>query len=257
MAELDFALTLADLADDISMARYRAQDLAIETKPDLTPVTEADRETELKLRQSIQSAYPMDGILGEEFGAINPEANRVWILDPIDGTKNYVRGVPVWATLISLVENNQPIVGVVSSPALGRRWWASKNSGAFTQDCDGTIRKLAVSKVSNLADASFSYSDEIGWENFGNGNAFSNLKETVWRTRAYGDFWSHLLVAEGAVDVAAEPSLNKWDMAANNIIVSEAGGKVTGFHGGDPFEELSALTTNGLLHDACLTKIKN
>lgn len=257
MSELDFALKLADLADELTLSRYRAQDLRIETKPDQTPVTEADHATELMLREQINNEYPDDGILGEEFGTTNPMANRIWILDPIDGTKNYLRGVPVWATLIAFVEDDDPIIGVVSCPALGRRWWASKNQGSFTRDWDGTIRKISVSNVGHLVDASFSYSDEIGWDRFGSGKAFENLKNSVWRNRAYGDFLSHLLVAEGAVDIAAEPDLKKWDMAANNIIVTEAGGIVTGFSGGNAFTELSALSTNGLLHQACLKIINN
>ena len=255
MSDLQFALELADLADQITLARYRAQDLKIETKPDFTPVTEADHATELKIREVISDRFPGDGILGEEFGAKNETAQRVWVIDPIDGTKNYVRSVPVWATLIALVENGQPIVGVVSSPAMGRRWWAQKNQGAFTKDVDGTTRKISVSAVKHLGDASFSYSDELGWDRFGNGLAMQRLKNSVWRSRAYGDFWSHLLVAEGAVDVAAEPDLKKWDMAANNIIVMEAGGRVTGFTGSDPLIELNALTTNGLIHEQCLQKI--
>lgn len=257
MSELNFALDLADQADEITLARYRAQDFKISTKPDSTPVTEADLATEKLLREKISAAYPEDGILGEEFGLENSNAKRVWVLDPIDGTKNYLRGVPVWATLIALVENDEPILGVVSSPALGRRWWASKNNGAFTRDIDGSSRKIGVSKVSRIQDASFSYSDEIGWDAFGSGKAFSNIKSAVWRTRAYGDFWSHLLVAEGSVDIAAEPSLNKWDMAANNIIVEEAGGKVTGFSGASAFGEGNALTTNGILHTDALALIKN
>lgn len=253
MSDLEFAKTLADVADKITLGRYLAQDLKIETKPDATPVTEADHATELKLRELIQSTLPADGILGEEFGQTDGSNNRVWILDPIDGTKNYLRGVPVWATLIALVEDDEPIVGMVSCPALGRRWWASKNNGAFTSDFDGTIRKISVSGVSKISDAFFSYSDRIGWEKFS--GAFQKLTDSVWRTRAYGDFLSHLLVAEGAVDIAAEPELKKWDMAANNIIVTEAGGLVTGLKGGRAFDESNALSTNGKLHQECLKLI--
>jgi histidinol-phosphatase len=257
MSDLKFALLLADEADQITLSRYRAQDLFVETKPDNTPVTEADRATENMLREKISAKFPDDGIIGEEFGSENAAASRLWVLDPIDGTKNYLRGVPVWGTLIALVVNDEPVVGVVSCPALGRRWWAEKGGGAFTRDVDGTTRAISVSGVANISDASFSYSDEIGWESYGSGNAFSNLKNSVWRTRAYGDFWSHLLVAEGAVDIAAEPVLNKWDMAANNAIVLEAGGTVTGFTGGSAFAEGNAVTTNGLLHNQVISLIKN
>ncbi len=253
MSDLEFALSLADVADQITLSRYLAQDLKIETKPDATPVTEADHATELKLRDLITTTFPDDGILGEEFGQLDGANSRVWVLDPIDGTKNYLRGVPVWATLIALVENDEPIVGVVSCPALGRRWWASKDNGSFTSNFDGSIRKISVSGVSQISDASFSYSDRVGWARFS--GAFERLTESVWRTRAYGDFLSHLLVAEGAVDIAAAPELKKWDMAANNIIVTEAGGLVTGFKGGRAFDELNALSTNGLLHRECLAII--
>lgn len=256
MSDLKFALELADEADRITLSRYRAQDLFVETKPDNTPVTEADKATENMLREKISAAFPHDGILGEEFGFENSSSSRVWVLDPIDGTKNYLRGVPVWATLISLVIDDEPVVGVVSSPALGRRWWAEAGGGAFTKDVDGTVRSISVSGVKNLADASFSYSDEVDWEIHGSGNGFENIKNAVWRTRAYGDFWSHLLVAEGAIDIAAEPELKKWDMAANNAIVKEAGGKVTGFAGGPAFDELCAVTTNGLLHDEVINLIQ-
>lgn len=256
MSDLKFALELADAADAITLSRYRAMDLFVETKPDNTPVTEADQATENMLREKISAAFPHDGILGEEFGLENEASNRVWILDPIDSTKNYLRGVPVWGTLIALAIDDEPIVGVVSCPALGRRWWAETGGGAFTKDVDGTVRPISVSGVSKISDASFSYSDEVGWDVHGTGNAFNNLKNAVWRTRAYGDFWSHLLVAEGAVDIAAEPELKKWDMAANNIIVKEAGGKVSGYKGGRAFDELCAVTTNGLLHDEVINLLQ-
>lgn len=256
MADLEFALQMADLADQITIAKYRAQDLKIETKPDSTPVTEADRAVEEMLRAKISATHPQDGIVGEEFGNSNEDQSRLWVLDPIDGTKNYLRGVPVWATLIALVIDDEPVVGVVSAPALGRRWWASKGSGAFTLDVDGTVRKIEVSKVSKISDSSFSYSDEIGWAQHGTGNAFDNLVAEVWRSRAYGDFWSHIMVAEGAVDIAAEPQLNKWDMAANNAIVIEAGGKVTSFTGGSAFTDGNAISTNGLLHDEVIRLVQ-
>ncbi len=254
MSDLDFALELADEADRITLARYRAQDLRIQTKPDNTPVTEADQATETMLREKINAKFPSDGILGEEFGLEKENSDRIWVLDPIDSTKNYLRGVPVWGTLIALLVNDDPIVGVVSCPALGRRWWAMRGEGAFTKDVDGTVRSISVSEVNKLTDASFSYSDEVGWEKYGNG--FNNLKSAVWRTRAYGDFWSHLLVAEGAVDIAAEPELGKWDMAANNAIVIEAGGTVTGFRGGSAFAEGNVVTTNGKLHDEVIKLIQ-
>lgn len=253
--ECEFALHLAEVADSLTMARYQASDLQIEAKPDLTPVTEADRAVELELRKLLQKEFPNDGIVGEEFASTSADASRKWIIDPIDGTKNYVRGVPVWATLISLVVDEESVVGVVSAPAMARRWWAAKNAGAYTREVTGNTRRLNVSKVGAVQDASFSYSDHIGWNQHGAGNGLANLQNSVWRSRAYGDFWSHLLVAEGAVDIAGEPELNSWDMAAFIAIVVEAGGTVTGYDGSPAFSAGNALSTNGLLHEAVLRLI--
>lgn len=255
--DLELALAIADEADRISLSRYRATDLLVETKPDLTPVTEADKAVEQKIRTILETERPTDGVLGEEFPDTHTEQSRHWIIDPIDGTKNYVRGVPVWATLIALVIDGVPTVGVVSAPALGRRWWAEIGGGSFSRDVTGEIRALHVSGVSEISDASFSFSDSIGWDAHGDGEGLSRITHSVWRSRAYGDFWSHLLVAEGAVDIAAEPQLNAWDMAAFIPIVREAGGTVTGYDGTDPLIAGNALTTNSLLHEATLTLINN
>jgi histidinol-phosphatase len=181
----------------------------------------------------LASNRPADGVIGEEFPNTNESASRTWIIDPIDATKNYVRGVPVWATLISLAVDGKPEVGVVSAPAMGRRWWASPQDGAFTKDVDGSIRSLNVSAVRDLADASFSFSDSVGWEALGS-DVLSRITSSVWRSRGYGDFWSHLLVAEGAVDIAIEPELQSYDMAAFVAIVLASGGTVTGANGQDP-----------------------
>jgi histidinol-phosphatase len=237
------------------MSRYRALDLSIETKPDFTPVTEADRAVETKLRELLDSNRPADGVIGEEFPNTNESASRTWIIDPIDATKNYVRGVPVWATLIALAVDGKPEVGVVSAPAMGRRWWASPQDGAFTQDVDGSIRSLNVSAVRDLADASFSFSDSVGWEALGS-DVLSRITSSVWRSRGYGDFWSHLLVAEGAVDIAIEPELQSYDMAAFVAIVLASGGTVTGANGQDPLTAGNAVTTNGLLHNVVLDLIR-
>jgi histidinol-phosphatase len=254
-SDLELALAMADSADLHSMARYRALDLQIETKPDFTPVTEADCAVETALRESLASRRPTDGVIGEEFPSTNESASRTWIIDPIDATKNYVRGVPVWATLIALAIDGKPQVGVVSAPAMGRRWWASPEDGAFTQDVDGSIRSLNVSAVRDLADASFSFSDSVGWEALGS-DVLSRITSNVWRSRGYGDFWSHLLVAEGAVDIAIEPELQSYDMAAFVAIVLASGGTVTGANGQDPLIAGNAVTTNGLLHNAVLNLIK-
>jgi len=251
-ADLDFALSLADLADRLSLQHFRADDLIIETKPDLTPVTEADRAVERALREQLAAHRPEDSILGEEYGA-QGDSSRRWILDPIDGTKNYVRGVPVWACLIALVEDDEVTVGVVSAPALSRRWWAAKGSGAFVSDpTSPEPRRIHVSRVARLADASFSYSDDVGWAERGASRALDRLLHSTWRHRAYGDFWSHMMVAEGLVDVAGEPELESYDMAALIPIVEEAGGRMTAFDGRHPLEGRSALSSNGVLHDEVL-----
>lgn len=264
-AELEFALTLADFADEISLARYRALDLVITTKPDKSPVTDADKSVEAAISSAIHGKYPNDGIVGEEFGTSGSRGSkdRYWVIDPIDGTKNFLRGVPTWATLIALVENENVVASVVSSPALYRRWYASVGGGAFvTEGASGAgsqgetksdPRKLAVSKVSQLSDASIAYSDFQGW---GARRAnFEKLLDGAWRTRGLGDFWSHMLVAEGAVDVAIEPSLALWDMAALDLIVREAGGKFTSLDGVDgPFGP-NAISTNGALHGAIVAAL--
>lgn len=250
-ADLALALRLADAADALTLAAFRRTDLIVDTKPDLTPVTEADRGVERRLREILAAERPADDLLGEEEGGRDPSARpagRAWVIDPIDGTKNFVRGVPVWATLIAVVDSGVVTVGVASAPALGRRWWAARGSGAWTTGPeDAQPRRLAVSAIDRLADASFSYSDPVGWP----AGSLARVSAAAWRVRAYGDFWSHLLVAEGAVDVAAEPELSIWDVAALIPIVIEAGGRVTAFTGADPLvaPHEGALTTNARLHD--------
>jgi histidinol-phosphatase len=254
-SDLELALKMAAIADKLAMSRYRALDLSVETKPDFTPVTEADRAVETALRELLETERPADGVIGEEFPNTNESASRTWIIDPIDSTKNYVRGVPVWGTLIALAVDGKPQVGVVSAPAMGRRWWASPEDGAFTQDVDGSVRSISVSAVRNLSDASFSFSDSVGWEAIGS-DALTRITSSVWRSRGYGDFWSHLLVAEGAVDIAIEPELQNYDMAAFVAVVLAAGGRVTGANGQDPLVAGQAITTNGLLHESVLKLIK-
>lgn len=251
-AELAFAFTLADRADAISLSRYQALDLEITTKPDNTPVTDADKAVERAIIDAIAAQYPTDGVVGEEFGTSGSN-DRYWVIDPIDGTKNFLRGVPTWATLIALVENEQVVASVVSCPALYRRWYATAAGGAFVVEGNSPARKLAVSKVSAIKNASIAYSDFQGWG--ARRPAFEKLLDSAWRTRGLGDFWSHMLVAEGAVDVAIEPSLALWDMAALDLIVREAGGRFTSLDGVDgPFGP-NAISTNGALHGAILEAI--
>jgi histidinol-phosphatase len=243
--DLQLALDLADAADAVTMARYGAEDLQVTQKPDDSPVTEVDRAVEQLIRERLLTERPDDAILGEEFGATAP-GQRTWIIDPIDGTKNYLRRVPVWATLIGLREGDVVTVGVVSAPALGRRWWAATGFGAWMNEPAGTApRRLQVSSVRELADASFSYSDTIDWPV----GVLDDIRAATWRQRGYGDFWSHVLVAEGAVDFAAEPDLQPYDIAGFVPIVTEAGGMVTGWNGGDPLISGSAVSTNGHLHN--------
>ncbi len=252
-ADLDLALAMADHADVITMKTFQSSSLRIETKPDLTPVTEADQATEKLLREVLMLERPLDDILGEEFGASAITSNRRWILDPIDGTKNYVRGVPVWSTLIALTIDGVPVLGVVSAPALNRRWWAAKNSGAWTRALGAEPKRIQVSGIAEISNASFSYSDAIGWpEN----DALSSLNSSTWRQRAYGDFWSHMLVAEGAVDISAEPKLGAWDIAALIPIIEEAGGKATAFDGSPALQGGSLVVTNGLLHDRVIHQLE-
>ncbi len=250
--DLRFAHVLADAADDITMRRFRALDLSVQSKPDLTPVTDADLATEESLRNVLRRARPRDSMLGEEYGQTG-SGSRCWVIDPIDGTKNFVRGVPVWATLVALMADDQVVVGVASAPALGRRWWAAQDGGSWTGKSLTKASACRVSAVSRLADASMSYSDLDDW---GAGlDSFLGLARSVWRTRAYGDFWSHVLVAEGAVDISTEPVVNLWDLAALQIIVTEAGGVFTDLSGIATPSGGSVLCTNGLLHEAALAQL--
>mgnify|MGYP002737360797 CR=1 FL=1 len=252
-ADAELALRLADYADEISLARYRAHDLQVETKPDLTPVSDADKAVETALRNHLQQTRPEDAVVGEEFGS--GEGERVWIVDPIDGTKNYIRGVPVWATLIALRIADEITLGVVSAPALGRRWWAARGEGAFTIGPESSVpRAIRVSAVQDIEDSSLSFSDAVGWPK--NGKGLQALLRNTWRQRAYGDFWSHMLVAEGAVDVAVEPELQSYDVAALIPIIEEAGGHCTTLTNGWPGDGGSLVSTNSLLHNQVLELLK-
>jgi len=256
--DLALAFRLADEADAITLKRFRSLDLVVETKPDLTPVSDADRATEDQLRNTLARERPDDGIIGEEFGTdVVGSTSRRWVLDPIDGTKNYVRGVPVWATLIALMVSDDVEVGVVSAPALGMRWWASAGRGAWTGHHPSTGRRLSVSHVGAIEDASVSFSEltDPAWQTSGTEAGFRRLLQRSWRSRAYGDFWSHLLVAEGAVDIAVEPELSSWDIAALVPIVTEAGGSITGIDGRPAMASGSAVSTNGRLHAEVLDEL--
>lgn len=246
-ADLDLALELADVADAISLERFRALDLHVESKPDRSPVTDADKSVEQAITKVLAAKAANDALIGEEYGT-SGSAARTWIIDPIDGTANYLRGVPVWATLIALAINGKPTVSVVSAPALGRRWWAAPGVGAFTQELDGSARELKVSAISDLEYASLSYNNLQLWDQVGMLPKLTELSRKVWRTRAYGDFWSYMLLAEGSVDVVAEHDLKIYDIAALVPIVELAGGQFSALNGPLTAESSSVLATNGKLH---------
>ena len=253
--DLALALELADLADAITLERFESSDLKVDTKPDMTPVSDADVAVEGALRDKLGTTRPADAVLGEEFGGDVQFSGRQWVIDPIDGTKNYVRGVPVWATLISLLEDGKPVVGVVSAPALARRWYASEGSGAWRTFADGSVTRLEVSGIAELGDASISISSLSGWRDRELRDQLIALTDHAWRLRGYGDFFSYCLVAEGAVDIAAEPEVSLWDLAALSVLVTEAGGRFTSLAGEDGPHGGDAVATNGLLHDEVLSRL--
>jgi histidinol-phosphatase len=250
--DLRLAHVLADDADSITTTRFKALDLHVMSKPDLTPVTDADEGVEESIRRTLSRARSRDAVLGEEHGSTG-HSQRRWVIDPIDGTKNFVRGVPVWATLIALVVDDEVVLSVVSAPQLQKRWWASNGNGAWTGRSLLKATRCQVSDVRRLEDASFAYSSLHGWDERDRLDDFLSLMRRCWRTRAYGDFWSYMLLAEGAVDLAAEPELQLYDMAALDVIVREAGGRFTSLDGSDgPFGG-NALASNTHLHDAALS----
>ena len=251
--DLSLALELADIADSISLARFRAQDLHVETKPDASPVTDADRSVEQALKAKLAEVRPNDALIGEEFGSTDGETSgpkRTWIIDPIDGTANFMRGVPVWGALIALAIDGKPVLSVVSAPALARRWWAAPGVGAHTRDTDGAVRSIVVSGVADLGHSSLSYNNLQLWDRAGKLEQLVALSRQIWRTRAYGDFFSYMLLAEGSVDIVAEHDLKIYDIAALVPIVEQAGGRLTALDGPLTTETSSVLATNGKLHAA-------
>jgi histidinol-phosphatase len=268
-ADLQLALSLADTADALTLARYRAADLRVETKPDMTPVSESDKAVELALRELLASGRPQDGVIGEEFGG-GPEAGlataggqlatsgsgsgsavRTWVIDPIDGTKSYVRGMDTWSTLIALIVDGVVTVGVVSMPALGKRWWATRGGGAFA---DG--RPVHVSAIRELGDAQLLWSGVQEWDAVGGSERLLELGRRCWRMRGIGDAWQYMMVAEGAAEIAVDPEVTLWDMAAVSIVVQEAGGCFTSVDGVPGPAAGSGLATNGVLHDAVLELLR-
>jgi histidinol-phosphatase len=250
--DLALALALADLADSITVKRFRATDLEVATKPDLTPVTEADTAVERRLRDRLARLRPNDAVLGEEYGD-SGTAPRRWIIDPIDGTMSYVRGLPFWATLIALQDGDEVSVGVVSAPALHRRWWAARGGGAWLDDGLGSEpRGIHVSAIAELADAHLCLSAATEWEAVGRLDAILELERRCWRTRGYGDLWSYMFVAEGVLEIGLDPKASVWDLAAMQVIVEEAGGRFSDLAGVARLDGGNAVATNGLVHDAVL-----
>ena len=248
--DLRLALELADAADAITLRHFQSATLAVRTKVDMTPVSEADEAVERALRETLAAQRPDDAIVGEEYGSSGTSSRR-WILDPIDATKNYVRGIPVYATLIGLVEGDRPVVGVVSAPAMTRRWWAAAGEGAF---CNG--QKIRASRIDSIEESHLTYDSIADFDRHGGTVRFLALMRRCARARGFGDFWAHMLVAEGAVEIAVEPAVAAWDMAAIQVIVEEAGGRFSDLRGNAKFDGGSGLSTNGLLHDAVLESFR-
>ena len=242
--DLQLALELADLADRLNMERFRAANLQVDTKEDSTPVTDADRRTETALRERLASARPHHSVVGEEYGH-DGTTEWQWLIDPIDGTKNFARGGPVWATLIALRGGDQVTCGVVSAPALHRRWFAAREDGAW----DETGMRLHVSSVAQINAAFLSCTDIRDFDTAHLRDGFSSLLASCRVVRGFGDFWSHMLTAEGAVDIAVEVGIHPWDVAPVQVIVEEAGGRFSDFAGARRIDSQTAITTNGLLHD--------
>lgn len=249
-ADLALALRLADAADAASMARFDAPDLEVGTKADATHVTEADLAAERAIRALLTAERPHDGVLGEEYG-ITGDTARQWIIDPIDGTANYLKGIPMWATLIALAVDGVPQVGVVSQPAIGRRWWAASGRGAWT-NTDAAPRRIRVSSVDRLDEASVSFQSIAQWDEAGHLDDLVRLSRAVWRDRGYGDAWPYMLLAEGRLDLVAEFDVKEYDIAAHVPIVAEAGGRLTAFDGAPTIAGRSSLATNGALHDTAV-----
>jgi len=248
--DLSLALRLADAADAETMRRFDRADLSVSLKADRSHVTEADLASESAIRALIEKERPDDAIFGEEYGSTAPAARR-WILDPIDGTANFLRGVPAWGTMIALEISGTIALGVVSMPALGRRWWAGNGLGAWTNGA-AEPRRIAVSDVPTLDEASLSFQSIAQWRDAGHLDELLRLQARVWRDRAYGDVWAYMLLAEGRLDIVGEFDVKEYDIAAAAAIVREAGGRFTSLEGSDRLDTLSAIATNGLLHDAVL-----
>ena len=247
---VDAALQWCDETDAIALRHFR-QDVEVEQKPDRTFVTVADTSIERRLRERIADAFPEHLVVGEEFGTDAGDASTRWYIDPIDGTHNYIRGIPIFATLLAVERDGELQAAVISAPALRERWWAWRGGGAWAS---GGARaepvQLRVSRIGQLADAQILYTSPVSLERSGTAPGFRSLLEGAWRDRGFGDFWSYTLVAEGAAEAMLEIDLETWDAAAPTLLVEEAGGRVTDFGGSRRIDSRTILATNGHLHDA-------
>lgn len=245
--ELQFAIQLADIADAITLPHYTNRSFSLDWKANRTEVTEADRDTESAISAEVLTRRAAHCFYGEEHGVVGDTSSPWrWIIDPIDGTSNFVRGIPVWATLVSLTHaEHGAVVGVVSAPAMGHRWWAARGLGAFA---DG--RRIRVSDVTDIAEAQVSVTFAEGWDDLGLTGRLVELQQAAYRARGFGDFWQHMLVAEGAIDLAVDAvGLQEYDLAAVMVIVEEAGGTFTDRHGVRTFSSDTAVSSNGRLHE--------
>lgn len=249
--EFDFINALCDEVDKFTLQRFKDRDFSVMTKADMSPVTEVDRETEMMIRNAILETFPGDKIEGEEFGKEIHEVPRTWIIDPIDGTKNFLRGVPVWGTLIAFCVNDVPTAGTASAPSLHRRWMGLKSGGSFVNG-----EKMQVSKISKLEEVQASYGDVTGFAEIGYPDGLNNLNKYIWRARGMGDFWSHMLVAEGAIDLGLDTHVEPYDVAPLKLIVEEAGGQTTCFDGKNSFREKTFVSTNGIIHEEIIEILK-
>ena len=256
---LAFALGLCDVADALALGSFR-RDLEISTKPDRTFVTEADRAIEQELRARIADAFPDHGVVGEEFGTSDPDASVRWYVDPIDGTHNFMRGVPLFGTLLGIERDGELQVGAVSAPALGGRWYARRGGGAWAVDTGRAAteppRRITVSRVAAVADMQLLYGSAQDVVQSGKAPGFGALIDDVWRDRGFGDFWGYTLVAEGAAEAMVESDLSPWDMAAPVVVVEEAGGRMTTFEGRRSIHERTAVASNGVLHEEVLRRLR-
>jgi histidinol-phosphatase len=255
---LAFALAACDEADAIALSSFR-RDIEIRTKPDRSFVTEADQAIERLIRERIRARFPGHGLVGEEYGEEGTSSSARWYIDPIDGTHNYIRGVPLFGTLLALEVDGELQVGVLSAPALRERWYASRGGGAWAIGAAGTdgSRRIRVSGIASLSDAQVLYGSGHDVETSGRAPGFRALLGEVWRERGFGDFWGYALMAEGAAEAMIEVDVSTWDLAAPLVLVEEAGGRVTDLAGKRRIDGLEVLASNGVLHDEVLTRLRS